>query len=73
MVNRVLKYAASKFNGKIPALNANEYTDLQHNLIKDIIVLVKEYCECMENVEIKNGAAKLLQISHNLNKYLQDS
>ena len=73
MVNRVLKYTASKFGGKVPPLDPSYLTELETNLIKELQNLVKEYCSCMENIEIKNAASKLIEISHTLNKYLQDS
>ena len=77
MCQRILKYSRTKFNGQcsliVESSNNEKLIDLDRQFIGDFYKELREYLECLENVELKHGAYRLIQLANIFNKYLQDS
>ena len=73
MINRVLKYCSSKLKGKVPSIDVGKYTELEKALVKEVSEVIEEMCTHMEKTEIKMATFKMIEVSHKINKYLQDS
>lgn len=67
-VNRALSFLAKNFDG---VLGGPELTDEDVELIAAINREVREYCELMDRVKLKDGIAKILNISRLGNGHVQ--
>ncbi len=67
--NRILKFTAARFDGKIPA--AGEYGPVETETLAAIEEKFRTYTDCMEQMEFRKAAAELRAIWMIGNEYLQ--
>ncbi|MBD3155161.1 MAG: methionine--tRNA ligase [Candidatus Aenigmarchaeota archaeon] len=70
-VYRTLSFIDRYFDGTVP--KALEYTTEDKYLIKEIEKYPKIVKESLENIELKSGLKKILELSSKGNKYFQDN
>lgn len=68
--NRITKFAASRFEGKIPKRGTLLDRDLK--FIEDVNQLLNEYVFYMEQARIKDGQQACINIAQTGNQYMQD-
>eukprot|EP00892_Ulva_mutabilis_P010326 jgi/Ulvmu1/7666/UM038_0095.1 len=71
-INRVVSFTCNKLNAKAPQ-PAAEAPPLVAALNTEVTELAAQYVELMEAIKIRDGVAKVLQVSAAGNKFLQDT
>ncbi|CAG8656595.1 2023_t:CDS:2, partial [Paraglomus occultum] len=70
-VNRVVKFTIAKYNGILPDFTMDG--EDEQTLTKSVNEILTKYLEAMENVKIRAGLEKAMELSHLGNHYLQES
>lgn len=70
--NRLLKFVASSFQGKVPAYQGEAHPEDQ-KFIASLYAKYEEYHELMEHVRIKEGIKVCMAYSSLCNLYIQDN
>jgi len=73
LTNRVLKFIYKNKNKTVPIIDASSLTKADKEFLNLMFDTFKKYVEVLEAVRLKDGLKKVMELSSQLNKYMQDN
>lgn len=70
-VNRILKFSASKYGGRVPELYLEGWTESEVEFTQDINSLLQKYTTALDSAKLRSGLDLVLRMSSRGNEYLQ--
>ena len=72
-VNRVIKFVNAKYESVLPEAKAENETQAEVDLRKDVDALLQQYVDIMEDMRLRQGLEIVMRISARGNQYLQSN